>query len=201
MFASAACRNIFIVLTFFCIVIPPAPTQAGSRPKSDPAYLFFDDITAATVGKAFADIVDNDRKILIVNSGGGNVEPTMAFYDLIRHSSKKDLETVAVGEIASSAVILFCAGQKRLIGENAYVYLHNIKMSFANTKPTDKDKKDGELRVATLVRLYARIISETTQGRLSPEDIEKMMDAGTVLTAQEAVQCGLATDVLKRPLF
>jgi ATP-dependent protease ClpP protease subunit len=201
MFSIAVLRNICIVLLFACIVPLPGPSQAGSRPKSDPVYLFFDDITAASIGKALADIVDNERKILIINSGGGNVEPAMAFYDLIRHTSKKGLETVAAGEIASSAVILFCSGQKRLIGENAYVYLHNIRMSFGNTKPTDKDIKDGEARVATLVHLYARIISETTQGRLSVEDVRRMMDAGTVLTAGEAVQCGLATDILKRPLF
>ncbi len=164
-------------------------------------YLFFDEVTPGTIGKTLEDIINNKRNILILNSDGGIVESAMAFYDTIKHALKRNITVVGVGQISSAAVILFCSGKKRLIGRNAYMLLHNISMEYKNTKPTERNKREDKDRISVLENLYAKIVSETTHGKISPDQVHQMMDKSTILTASEAVDMGIATGFLESPTF
>ncbi|WP_300156456.1 ATP-dependent Clp protease proteolytic subunit [Solidesulfovibrio sp.] len=165
------------------------------------AYLFFDEVTPASIGKTLEDIVVNKRNVIILNSDGGMVESAMAFYDVVRHGMKREITVVGVGQISSAAVILFCSGNKRLIGRNAYMLFHNISMQYKNTKPTERNKQEDKDRILILENLYAKIVSETTRGKISPEQVHQMMDKSTLLTASEALNMGIATGYLEGPIF
>lgn len=163
--------------------------------------MFFDEINPVSIGKTLEDIISNKRNVLILNSDGGMVESAMAFYDIVRYGMKRDITVVGVGQISSAAVVLFCSGKKRLIGRNAYILLHNISMQYKNTKPTERNKQEDKERVFVLENLYAKIVSETTRGKMSPEQVRQMMDKSSLLTASEALEMGIATGFLEGRIF
>ncbi len=193
--------TVFLAAMLLSAMGPMSLAHSRTMTTGDSAYLFFDEVNPVSIGKTLEDIVSNKRKILILNSDGGIVESAMAFYDIIRHGMRREITVVGVGQISSAAVILFCAGKKRLIGHNAYILLHNISMQYKNTKPTERNKQEDKDRILVLENLYAKIVSQTTRGKLSPEQVHQMMDKSTLLTASEALHMGIATGYLESPIF
>lgn len=170
--------------------------QAQDVPtKKYSATLFFKDTDSNEIHDSLADIINNKRNLLILKSSGGNLESAMAFYDTIKYVVHRDLTVVGVGQVSSAAVIMFCAGEKRLIGKNSYMLLHNVKTTYKE-KPTENDKKEGSDQKMILELLYAEIVSETTNGKITPAQVKDMMDKSTTLTAQEVVKMGIATGLL-----
>lgn len=175
--------------------------QVNESAKTYSASLFFQGTSADEIRGSLEDIINNKRNLLIIKSSGGNVESAMAFYDTVKYALKKKITVIGVGQISSSAVIMFCVGEKRLIGKNSYMLLHNINTTFKSKNPTEKDKKEGRDQVTILESLYAKIISETTNGKVSQEQVKEMMNKSTTLTAPEVVKMGIATDLLDDKSF
>lgn len=195
---------ILTVLSFFgCASLQQQKEVEQEKPEAVPETvknysinLFFKDTSSEEIAKTLEDIINKKRNILIIKSSGGNVSSAMAFYDTIRNVYKKELTVIGVGQISSSAIILFCTGEKRLVGKNSFMLLHSITTSYGTKNPTTKDKKEGDDQKIILENLYAKIISETTKGKLSPERVKAMMNKSTTLTAPEIVKFGIATDIL-----
>lgn len=80
--------------------------------------------------KEFVEALDNldemlegDDITIELSSFGGDALTALAFYDRIR-SCKSDVTIIATGLVASAAVIILAAGDKRCMTKNAWVLVH-----------------------------------------------------------------------------
>ena len=95
------------------------------------------------------------------------------------------------------AVILYLAGNRRLITKHSHIFLHEIGTNYdkeTKVKISDIDKKHNYLNYQK--RKYIDIIYNTTQGKLAKPTIEKMMLEETYLLPKEAKKYGLAHEII-----
>lgn len=143
-----------------------------------------DDTT--TSFKSFRDQINStDAKVynVYINSGGGMVTDAMAIHDLLKdvQSKGKTVNTIGRGIIASAATYILMAGANPTMSKNSWLMIHNVSggvwgdvntvESYANTLRKFNDKARDFYASATGLR---------------KEDITKMMNAETWMTADEA---------------
>src|SRR4051794_11955527 len=65
---------------------------------------------------------------IVFNSPGGAVHDGLALFDFLRHlrTSGHHLTTIALGRAASMGAVLLQAGDRRVIGANAFIMLHEV---------------------------------------------------------------------------
>lgn len=143
-------------------------------------------------------IKDQDEEIqLLVNSPGGATGIGMSFYDAMKGWMKPNLTTIGTGDVDSSGIIVFLAGQQRFLTKNTTLLFHLAGRTFGTDKRfSTKDMEDMLKEDKLKDYQYACVISDATEGRHTPEKILELMRETTVLTAEEAVNMGLAHKVL-----
>jgi ATP-dependent Clp protease, protease subunit len=134
---------------------------------------------------------------LFLNSPGGQTGIGMTFYDAVHSWLKPNLVTIGSGDVDSSGIIVFSAGKKRYLTKNTTLLFHLAGRTFGEGKRFSTADMENMLKEDKVKDYqYACVISDATGGRYTPERILEMMAANTVLTAQEAVNMGLAHKVL-----
>jgi ATP-dependent Clp protease protease subunit len=133
---------------------------------------------------------------LYINSPGGTITAGLAIYDTMRFI-RCDVATYCVGQAASMGAILFAAGysKKRFMLPNSRVLLHQPMVSGVMTGVAT----DLEIEAKEILRLRTRlydILAEHT-GR-DAEQIEKDCDRNLWLEAEEAINYGLADQILQK---
>lgn len=137
-----------------------------------------------------------EREIsLYINSPGGSYTSLMAIYDTMTFVSAP-LSTFCVGQAASTAAVLLAGGDpgRRLVLEHSRVLLG--QPSAAGQRGTVSDLS---LQAKEVLRIRSQV--EEVLARHTGHDARKLradMDRDKVLTAQEAVDYGLADEVLTR---
>lgn len=166
--------------------IVDAETQAFYRE-------WFGDDTSVSF-KSFRDQVKalNAKTLNIyINSYGGIVTDAMAMHDLIVDMRKegKMVNTIGRGIIASAATYILMAG-KSSMSENSWFMIHNVSGGIWG------DVNQVEQYAGTLRKFNnaARDFYATATGKRK-EDITKMMDNETWMTAQEAKENGFVQEV------
>ena len=139
-----------------------------------------------------------DEKItLYINSPGGSVQPGLAVYDLIMllHAP---VHTVCIGTCASMGAILFLAGKDRGIMEHGKIMIHDPAFGGGRTmggkKPHEIQTELDDLNRCKEV--LAKIISERTGKTL--DEIYAVTAEDSYYNAEEAIEFGLATNIIKR---
>lgn len=152
-----------------------------------------DDVDRATVSanefrKMLEDALDVREIRLYINSRGGSVfEGTAIYNQLKRHRAKKVV--VIDGVAASIASVIAMAGDVVVMPPNTTMMIHNAWMLAVGNAADlrraadDLDKINSVGRVAYL---------EKSGGKLSEDELVRLMDEETWLTADEAVFYGLA---------
>lgn len=140
---------------------------------------------------------DPNREItLYINSPGGLVADGLAVYDVMRLLDAP-VRTVCVGTCASMGAILFLAGKEREIMEHGRIMVHDPAFGgnhdIGGKKPHQIQSELDDLNRCR--EALARIISERTGKPLS--EIYEVTANDTYFSAQEAVEFGLATRILK----
>ncbi len=134
---------------------------------------------------------------LVINSHGGATGIGMAFYDAVRSLLKPNLTTIGSGDVNSSGVTVLLSGKKRFLTRNTTILLHLAGRTFGTEKRfSTLDMEDILKEDKVKDYQYACVVSDATGGRFTPEKILELMRQNTVLTAEEAVQMGLADKVL-----
>ena len=131
---------------------------------------------------------------LYINSPGGDVYSGLGVFDYIR-IMKAPLTTVCIGTAASMGALLFLAGSKRLVMEHSQILIHDPSFGggdMAGLKPHELQKKVDDLK--NVRDVTAGIIAEVTDKPLN--QILKMTKTDTYLSAQKAIELGLATGML-----
>ncbi len=142
----------------------------------------------------FLESEDPDKDIsLYIQSPGGSVTAGLAIYDTM-HLIKPDVSTVAVGVTASMGGVLLSGGAhgKRYVLPHATVHMHQAQGGAQGAARDVEIMANEILRQQEVVR---RLLAENTGKPL--EAIVRDSDRDFWLSAQEAVDYGLADEVLQ----
>ena len=138
---------------------------------------------------------DPDRDILMyINSPGGSFTAMTAIYDTMQYI-RPQVQTFALGQAASAASLLLCAGQKghRFCLPNSRIVVHQPSASFYGQAGDIARHAQEVLKLKRrLNEIYANHTGQTV------EAIEKLLDRDTYLTPEEAKAFGLIDDVMGR---
>lgn len=132
---------------------------------------------------------------LYINSPGGSITAGLAIYDTMQHI-KPDVATLCVGQAASMSALLLAAGTsgKRAVLPNSRVLIHQPLLYGLQGQQTDID-----IHAKDLLRMRDRIeeILALHTGK-SKEEIHNDTERDKILSAVEAVEYGLADEVMNR---
>lgn len=124
-----------------------------------------------------------------INSPGGDFFDGIAIYQSLMQSGK-NITTMVDGIAASSAATIFRAGQKRMMPVGAMVMIHNAwTFAMGNSAELSKVSENLAKADAQLVEIYS-------SDKCDKKKIKKMMDDTTYLDGSEAVENGIATEIL-----
>lgn len=137
----------------------------------------------------------NEEVTIYINSPGGDVISGLAVYDYIG-IMKSPVRTVCTGTAASMGAILFLAGEKREMLPHTRVMIHDPSFgggSMAGKKPHELSHALDKLYEVR--KALAEIIAEKSGH--SVEEIYEVTTDDTFYNAEEAIEFGLATGILK----
>lgn len=124
-----------------------------------------------------------------INSYGGATSGGIAMYNLLKNCGIK-VTTIAEGFCASAASLVFMAGEKRVMRGASLLMIHNAwTYTEGNAKELRKTAEDLDKISKTAANIYRDSVS------IDDETLEKLLDAETWITPEEAVQWGFATEV------
>ena len=133
---------------------------------------------------------ETDHLRMYINSDGGNLTDAFALMDVMR-TSPVPIATVGMGNLMSSAFMIFAAGKKgqRAIGKNTSIMIHQFNHEYAG--------KYHDMKVYTreIDRINYRMVAELarTSGMTESEVSTKLLKPSDVwLTAEQLVELGFA---------
>ena len=132
----------------------------------------------------FLESEDPDKDIyLYINSPGGSVTAGLAIYDTMQYV-KPDISTICIGQAASMAAVLLCAGTKgkRLSLPNSRILLHQ-PIGGVHGQATDIEIHARE--IVKLKGVINRIIAKHTGMDISK--VEKDTERDYFMSAEEAL--------------
>jgi ATP-dependent Clp protease protease subunit len=145
----------------------------------------------------FLESEDPDKDILFyINSPGGVITAGMAIYDTMQYI-KPDVSTIVMGQACSMGSFLAQAGApgKRFLLPNSRHMIHQPSGG-ARGMASDIEISYKEIMFwkRQLTELY---VSHNTKGK-TYEDFERDMDRDTFMSAQEALDYGLADEIITK---
>ncbi len=156
-----------------------------------------DDVSNLVIAQMLFLEAENPEKdiSLYINSPGGSITAGLAIYDTMQYI-KPDVSTLCVGQAASMSAVLLAAGAsgKRAVLPNSRVLIHQPLLYGLEGQQTDID-----IHAKDLLRMRGRIeeILALHTGR-SEEEIHDDTERDMILTAVEAVDYGLADQMMDR---
>lgn len=128
-----------------------------------------------------------DEYIVHIISNGGEVFEGYAIYNALKNTGKK-ITTIAEGNCASIASLIFSAGDVRIMNENSMLMIHNPQ--YPSVSGESKDLRNA---AELLDKIKSQLI-DSWKGRvkLPADQLSQMYDNETWLKPDEAVQLGFA---------
>ncbi len=156
----------------------------------------------------FLESQGNDDIFFYINSPGGSVTAGLAIYDTIQFI-KPDVSTIVLGQACSMGSFLAQAGTpgKRLVLPESRTMIHRVSSGTPGTRGSvhvqELQFEDAVRAMEESKRLNKRLtelyVKHNTAGK-TYEELFETMKFDTFLSAQEAVEYGLADRVVdKRP--
>jgi len=139
---------------------------------------------------------ENPKKeiAMYINSPGGIVTAGLAIYDTMQYI-RPAVQTLCIGQAASAASLLLCAGQKdmRFCLPNSRILVHQPSASYYGQASDIQRHAQEILKLKRrLNEIYAKHTGEPI------EVVEKALDRDTYMTAEEAREFGIVDQVLAR---
>jgi ATP-dependent Clp protease protease subunit len=143
----------------------------------------------------FLDGQDTEKDInLYINSPGGSVTAGLAIYDTLQHI-KSDVQTICLGQAASMAALILTAGTagKRMVLPSSRVLIHQPWGG------AQGQARDIGIQSKEIVRLKKMIIEYfALHSGKTVEQVSSDMERDFFMSAQDAVEYGIADSILKR---
>lgn len=163
-------------------------------------YTFYAAIDAESVQACIAELGLWSRRdpgapfTIIFNSPGGSVHDGLALFDYIRQLRRlgHHITTVALGRAASMGAILLQAGDRRVVGANAFVLVHEVSHQTGGKVSEMADNVDFTRRLqGRLLDILAERSTLTAR-----EILRRWTRKEWWLAADEAVGLGFADEIL-----
>lgn len=142
----------------------------------------------------FLEAEDPERDInLYINSPGGSITAGMAIYDTMQFI-KNDVTTICVGQCASMAALLLCAGApgKRFSLPNARVLIHQPSGGGSGQATDVRIMAEEIIRMRELT---SRIIANHSGQTF--DQVEKDVERDRILSPIQAKEYGLIDEVIE----
>lgn len=175
-----------------------AISQNDEKSEAD-VYIFGDitswpmienDVSAYRLTNRLAEIPQNVKITVHINSYGGEVAEGLAIYNALK---TRDVTTICDGFAASAASVIFCAGKERIMNAASLLFIHNALVYGASGNAADLEKQAADLRVMTgAIKAAYREAGVT----LTDKALDALLDAETWITPVDAVDMGFATSVM-----
>jgi len=148
-------------------------------------------ITAKRIGAALRSI--GAREVTVnINSPGGDYFEGVAIYNLLRQHQAKVTVRV-MGLAASAASVIAMAGDEILMGDGAFLMVHNAWALAMGNRHDLRESADWlEPFDAAMAEVYA------SRSGMSVADAAALMDKETWINASKAVEDGFATGLIDR---
>jgi len=139
----------------------------------------------------FLDMIGEDPIRLVLSSPGGEETAGYAMFDAIR-LAKCQVNIEGIGEVSSIAAVVIQAGDVRSMSENAVFMIHNGSIALGHM---EQDKVQSVSRqIERGNAKYHKLLA--SRSALFIEEIRKMSEAETFLTAEEALEAGFIDEIL-----
>lgn len=151
------------------------------------------DTSAAGFRDALKDLGDVKTINLHINSPGGSVFEGIAIYNMLKQN-KAHVNVYVDGLAASIASVIAMSGDAIFMPSNSMLMIHNPwTMAVGNASELRKQADDLDKITELSVQTYL----DTAGDKLDEATLRQLMDDETWLTAKEAVEYGLATEVVE----
>ena len=138
---------------------------------------------------------DDTRLTLFLSSTGGDIDSAVRAYSFLK-GLPIDLEIIGFGQIDSAANTIFLASKTRKALKGCRFFLHEGTFSIGNPSAALHVHEETLRLLQNLLQKTIDIItSETGKNR---EEIIKILRDGQIFTAAEAVEFGLATEIIEK---
>ena len=172
---------------------PPAPAQPPARKGGTMIVNFLGPVTSASMAEIVraaqdAVLVGADEIQISISSGGGRVYAARFAVNALRALPIK-VTTVAMSDVGSSAVALFCAGEERIIAPGASLFLHQLtRFAERSVKTAAAQEREDEI-----VRdWYDSMLSGCLSDRDMMSQIEVYNTRDLILDSADALRLGMA---------
>jgi len=139
---------------------------------------------------------DGDKPItIIMNSIGGDVYHGLAIYDAIK-SCRNEVVIMVYGAAFSMAAVVLQAADKRIMAPNARLMIHyGEEGSSGHSKSVLRWAREGQKQNKIMEDMLLARMNQKDP-KFSRENLTKLLDFDTILSAREAVSLGLADAIL-----
>lgn len=151
------------------------------------------DTSAAGFRNALKSLGDVKNINLHINSPGGSVFEGIAIYNMLKQNSAR-INVYIDGLAASIASVIAMSGDAIFMPSNSMMMVHNPwVMAIGNASELRKQADDLDQITKSSIQTYLAKAGD----KLDEKTLTQLMDDETWLTAQEAVDYGLADEVME----
>ncbi|HZQ29087.1 MAG TPA: Clp protease ClpP [Acidimicrobiales bacterium] len=174
--------------------------ERAADPRAANVYTFYSGVDGESVQQCMAELGTWSRRepgceiTVIFNSPGGSVLDGLALFDYLRQlrAIGHPVTTMALGRAASMGAVLLQAGTKRVIGQNAFLLIHEVSHLSSGRVSELEDSVEFTKRLQK--RLLVILADRST---LTEKDIQRRWARKEWwVDAAEAVELGLADELL-----
>jgi ATP-dependent Clp protease protease subunit len=151
---------------------------------------FGNGVTAKRIAAALR-AIGNQPVNVMINSPGGDFFEGLAIYNLLREHPKA-VTVQVIGIAASAASVIAMSGDTIQIGKAALMFVHNTQWMAAGDRHV-------MAKAAEEMQVFDDVAAELYADRSGTEDkkVHQWMDAETFFSGEQAIENGLADELLK----
>jgi len=136
------------------------------------------------------------RFVILISSPGGNVFQGLSAYNFLK-GIPAEVITYNFGSVVSMALVLYCAGSRRLSAPHATFLLHGVQANFPQGASFEEKQLEERLKALQLdIENIAGVVAANV-GK-SEEEVTKAMLERTTLNPEQAVKFGLVHEITER---
>lgn len=156
---------------------------------------FYDVCCPNDVRRAIENCPEDEEITLEINSGGGSVYAGFEMYNVIRNSTKKTkAEVFSIAGSAASVVMSGCDEVLMSPVSNVMIHRSAIGRTGGNAERLRQDAQMLDSVDESILNAYVA----KSNGKTSRTQFRHMMERETFMTAQDAINCGLADGILEK---
>ena len=134
--------------------------------------------------------------VLMMSSGGGSVFHGLSAYNYLK-GIPAEVVTHNFGSVISMAVVMFCAGSRRLSVPHATFLLHGVQSNFPQNTSLEEKQLEERLKAIRMdIENIAGVIAATV-GKKEEEVFQAMVDR-TTLNPEQSLDYGLIHEITEQ---